>query len=439
LRPQAKLNISQPGDMYEQEADMMASRVMSMSSPTLQRDSMLEEEEVQMKPLGEAIAPRVQGEAIPEEEEVEEDSTKSLNASIPGEISPEEEEIQTKRSLQRATDGSLQAGGNIESRLNSSKGGGSPLANNVRGFMEPRFGTDFSQVRVHTGEEAVQMNRELGAQAFAHGSDIYFGAGKSPGNNELTAHELTHVVQQGGDVHKKAKSDIPTIQSKCFVCEREKQINRAVDLSAYERTHVVQQINGVQFNRISNETLVQMKRKGGESKICHEKPEFKDTSPVPVDILADSFSEFVNKIVPQLGGDPHMQPHYTWHLELDNKGRVTAVNMKLETTILRPRWSGGRPNQKDADLINKAVELIKGHEENHRSIERQNAESAVCNAIGKSEATALKTINEAIKKSCKEQENFDLKNGSIKGVKGSNGDYADVMITSLPKKPNYSC
>jgi outer membrane protein OmpA-like peptidoglycan-associated protein len=42
------------------------------------------------------------------------------------------------------------------------------------------------------------MNRELGAQAFTHGSDVYFGAGKSQGNNELTAHELTHVVQQSG-------------------------------------------------------------------------------------------------------------------------------------------------------------------------------------------------------------------------------------------------
>jgi len=65
--------------------------------------------------------------------------------------------------------------------------------------MEPRFGADFSGVRVHTGGEAVQMNRELGAQAFTHGSDVYFGAGKSPGNNELTAHELTHVVQQNSD------------------------------------------------------------------------------------------------------------------------------------------------------------------------------------------------------------------------------------------------
>jgi len=91
-----------------------------------------------------------------------------------------------------------QASFDLESRLNASKGGGSPLSEDVIRFMEPRFGADFSGVRVHTGGEAVQMNQELGAQAFTHGSDVYFGALKEPGNNELTAHELTHVVQQGG-------------------------------------------------------------------------------------------------------------------------------------------------------------------------------------------------------------------------------------------------
>ena len=68
----------------------------------------------------------------------------------------------------------------------------------VRSYMEPRFGVDFSHVRVHTGSDATQMNRDVGAQAFTHGSDIYYGAGSSPTNLELTAHELTHVVQQTG-------------------------------------------------------------------------------------------------------------------------------------------------------------------------------------------------------------------------------------------------
>ncbi|HBE58466.1 MAG TPA: hypothetical protein DDW56_13415, partial [Cyanobacteria bacterium UBA11366] len=107
--------------------------------------------------------------------------------------------------LQRAGGGN-EASGDLESRLNASKGGGSALAPEVRAFMEPRFGADFSAVRVHTGSEAVQMSKELGAQAFAYGSDIYFGPGKSPGNNELMAHELTHVVQQTGAVQRQVDS-----------------------------------------------------------------------------------------------------------------------------------------------------------------------------------------------------------------------------------------
>jgi hypothetical protein len=160
---------------------------------TLQREAMPEEEEVQTKPLADTL----QREDMPEEEEIR---TKLLANTVQRQEMPEEEEaVQTKPSLQRATDGSLQAGGNLESRLNSSQGGGSPLPQDVKGFMESRFRTDFSQVRVHTDSEAVQMNRDLNAQAFTHKQDVYFGAGKAPGKDELTAHELTHVVQQSGN------------------------------------------------------------------------------------------------------------------------------------------------------------------------------------------------------------------------------------------------
>jgi Domain of unknown function (DUF4157) len=49
------------------------------------------------------------------------------------------------------------------------------------------------------------MNRDVHAQAFAHGQDIYFGAGKAPGKDALTAHELTHVVQQTGTSRNQAQ------------------------------------------------------------------------------------------------------------------------------------------------------------------------------------------------------------------------------------------
>ncbi|MBD2521327.1 DUF4157 domain-containing protein [Nostoc sp. FACHB-133] len=202
-RPQAKLTVGEPGDKYEQEADRTAAQVMSMPNAAvqpIQREAMLEEDEVQTKPLAASITPIVQREEISEEEEVQ----AKVIASIQREEMPDEEDVQTKPTLQRSTDGRLQADSSIESRLNSSKGDGDPLADEVRSFMEPRFGADFSQVRVHTDSEAVQMNRDLNAQAFTHQQDVYFGAGKSPAKDALTAHELTHVVQQSGIVNQKS-------------------------------------------------------------------------------------------------------------------------------------------------------------------------------------------------------------------------------------------
>jgi hypothetical protein len=76
------------------------------------------------------------------------------------------------------------------------------------------------------------MNRELGAQAFTYGSDIYFGAGKSPGNNELTAHELTHVIQQTGGGQLKQISML-SVQMKCTACEvEETKVQRALNISS---------------------------------------------------------------------------------------------------------------------------------------------------------------------------------------------------------------
>jgi hypothetical protein len=191
---QTKLTVGAPGDKYEQEADSMAGKVMAMPDEAIQqpiqRQTGEETEAVQMQPLVNSITPLVQR------------------------SSGEEEEVQMKSGLQRASDGSSVASGNVENQLAGSKGGGSALPDDVRSFMEPRFGADFSSVRVHTDSNALQMNKELGAQAFAHGSDIYYGAGKSPGKDELTAHELTHTVQQGGAVRAKQQTPSEVASSK---------------------------------------------------------------------------------------------------------------------------------------------------------------------------------------------------------------------------------
>jgi hypothetical protein len=82
------------------------------------------------------------------------------------------------------------------------KDAGSPLPGDTREQMEGYFGADLSGVRVHDGAAAASLNRELGAQAFTVGKDVYFGEGKyEPGSTQgqaTIAHELTHVGQQTG-------------------------------------------------------------------------------------------------------------------------------------------------------------------------------------------------------------------------------------------------
>ncbi len=77
---------------------------------------------------------------------------------------------------------------------------GQPLDERVRADFEPRFGHDFSRVRVHTDGRAAESASRLGARAYTSGRDIVFGPGRydpaSPSGRGLIAHELAHVVQQ---------------------------------------------------------------------------------------------------------------------------------------------------------------------------------------------------------------------------------------------------
>ena len=80
---------------------------------------------------------------------------------------------------------------------------GQPLDTETRSFMEPRFGHDFSKVRVHTDERAVESAQAVNALAYTVGQDVVFGEGQyEPETSEgkrLLAHELTHVVQHKPD------------------------------------------------------------------------------------------------------------------------------------------------------------------------------------------------------------------------------------------------
>jgi Domain of unknown function (DUF4157) len=170
LAIQRKLSIGAVDDPLEDEADAMADKVMRMpEQPFVQRKwaECEEEEKVQRKPLASSITPFIQ--------------TKGADGGT-------------------ASDA-------VTQQIHATRGSGSNLDRPTQSFMESRFGTDFSNVKIHTGDDAVQMSRELNAQAFTVGSDIYFNSGKynpsSHSGKHLLAHELTHTIQQNSGIHNK--------------------------------------------------------------------------------------------------------------------------------------------------------------------------------------------------------------------------------------------
>jgi len=115
-------------------------------------------------------------------------------------------------SLQRATRNSVPENRNgvppiVHEVLNSS---GQPLDTATRGFFEPRFGHDFSRVRVHTDSQAAESARAVNALAYTVGNEIVFGPGQyapdSHSGQRLIGHELTHTVQQGNGLRHESSS-----------------------------------------------------------------------------------------------------------------------------------------------------------------------------------------------------------------------------------------
>lgn len=165
---QAKLKMSEPGDAQEREADHMADHVLGMPEPVGAPKA---------APAPRPASARAQRSAAPgaeraKDSESAEDEGEELFAPLrtPTHVNP------------------------------MGLGVGEPLAKAERDFFEPRFGRGFGGVRLHTGAEAAESARSLGARAYTVGQDIVFAGGEyaphtAPGRR-LLAHELAHTVQQ---------------------------------------------------------------------------------------------------------------------------------------------------------------------------------------------------------------------------------------------------
>lgn len=243
---QTKLSIGQPGDKYEQEADAMAEKVVQkladdniQSKPNSETSTQQNQSSTSSSPA-QSVTPSLQlkcaecakEEELQKKEEGPKEATLQMKPIFDSNVEPPDEgALQRKcsvcgkeESIQRKGDsGPSTASSDLESQLNANKGGGSPLPEGTRSQMEGAFGADFSGVRVHTNPGAVQMNKELEAQAFTHGSDLYFNSGKyDPGStdgNRLLAHELTHTLQQSKNIAKSIQrnpTENPPLLSKFF-------------------------------------------------------------------------------------------------------------------------------------------------------------------------------------------------------------------------------
>jgi hypothetical protein len=177
---QPALEIGKEDDEQEKEADTVAGKVMRMSSGNGNDDG-----------KGISTGTKVQ--------KMTEPAAKNSGTMHTG------KPVIQKMSEQNQS--GINAPASVEKGINSTKGNGQSLAPDVQEEMGSKIGTDLSNVKVHTDSNAVQMSRDISAKAFTHGNDIYFNQGQyNPSSNEgkhLLAHELTHTVQQGGQIKPK--------------------------------------------------------------------------------------------------------------------------------------------------------------------------------------------------------------------------------------------
>ena len=199
---QAKLTISQPGDPYEQEADRIADQVMRM--PDREVSSLSHNPETIQRTCAACASGQKPCPKCSVDDELQ---RKSLSSTITPLIQRKNEELEEfPRGIQTVTD--------------VVRGGGQPLPESARAFFEPRFGHDFSGVRVHTGAAASASANSLNARAYTLEQDIVFGSGQfepeTDNGKRLLAHELTHVIQQNAQGRQSAANQME-IQRRSFL------------------------------------------------------------------------------------------------------------------------------------------------------------------------------------------------------------------------------
>ena len=216
---------------------------------------------------------------------------------------------------------------------------GQPLDQASRGFMEPRFGRDFSSVRLHTDTLAADSARSVNARAYTVGNHIVFGNDfyntSSRDGRRLIAHELTHTIQQRG-----LASTAPQAQG-IRVSEPGDHFEREADAVA-ERVSLGEKLQSDNFTQAGpagggvHRLFLQRDEGDGDPKPSEQKKPDEPWIPMPV---FDEFDPMV--IAPDVPGVP----------DIIKGQKVALSDLKKALDVLRGKQKGGSNSKNICDRI----------------------------------------------------------------------------------------
>jgi hypothetical protein len=199
-----KLKVSQPGDVYEQEADIVREQMMrtSSSEPLTTVTTTDEDEKVNRKC-------KSCKDEIEEEKMVYRKTDDANEYQIPKDI--------------------------LKSIDNMGREGGLPIDVSTRTFMESRFGFDFSRIKVHTDTQSAVSAQARNALAYTVGNDIVFATNQyqpyTLKGRALLAHELAHTIQQKAITSSKAVGEDTSLEDEANKATVGVAMNRPVKVS----------------------------------------------------------------------------------------------------------------------------------------------------------------------------------------------------------------
>lgn len=230
---QAKMAVSQPGDKQEQEADHMADKVVhkKVAEEKMPPAAKKEEEKISKKDEEDEIHKK------PEEEKLSKKANHLEQKQFREDDTHDHDQRENPLIATKGEGGGQAAKAAPVSGHQLRADHGTTLPHASANEMSSSFGYDFSNVKIHTDKEAQQLSRQLNAQAFTYGGEIYFNENKyNPQSTEgrwLLAHELTHVVQQKSNtlqpVQRKTVPGISTPVPEHFTVKKKEQVIVAVE------------------------------------------------------------------------------------------------------------------------------------------------------------------------------------------------------------------